>query len=151
MSMHKTKKVWTFCKTHIRMGRWFQNLDLSIGPWVVVVGMYRNVDAFHLDTPVLYSILWLILCASHCFPFENAGRQDFTHMIARPSINKDIKRSENNQRHTIPVSFQYSAPLPRVLSPSSLLTGLVLYRWTKYEWPKIKLLICRMQSYNHEC
>ena len=29
--------------------------------------------------------------ASHCFPIEKAGRQDFTHMIARPSINKDIK------------------------------------------------------------
>ena len=32
----------------------------------------------------------MIWCASHCFPVEKAGRQDFTHMIARPLINKDI-------------------------------------------------------------
>ena len=29
--------------------------------------------------------------ASHCFPIEKASRQYFTHMIARPLINKTIK------------------------------------------------------------
>ena len=29
--------------------------------------------------------------ASNHFPIEKAGRQDFTQMIAQPSINKDIK------------------------------------------------------------
>ena len=30
--------------------------------------------------------------ASHCFPIEKAGRQDLLEMIARPSINQDIKK-----------------------------------------------------------
>ena len=29
--------------------------------------------------------------ASHCFSIEKAGRQNFKHTIARPSINRDIK------------------------------------------------------------
>ena len=35
--------------------------------------------------------LHLIRWASHYFPIEDAGRQDFTHMIAQPAINKDLK------------------------------------------------------------
>ena len=33
----------------------------------------------------------LLFLASHCFPIEKVGRQDSIDMIARPSINKDIK------------------------------------------------------------
>ena len=29
--------------------------------------------------------------ASHCFPIKKSGRQDYIHMIARPSIKKDIE------------------------------------------------------------
>ena len=32
----------------------------------------------------------MIWCASHYFPIEKTGRQDFTHIIARPLIDKDI-------------------------------------------------------------
>ena len=32
--------------------------------------------------------------ASHCFPIEKAGRQDFLHMIARPRIYKIGKQCE---------------------------------------------------------
>ena len=35
-----------------------------------------------------YFCLWWF---SHCFPTEKTGRQDFMHMIARISINKDKK------------------------------------------------------------
>ena len=38
-----------------------------------------------------YSPFGEIRWASHCFPTEKAGTQDFTHMIARPSFNKDIE------------------------------------------------------------
>ena len=46
-------------------------------------------------------ILQVIRCASHCFPIEKAGRQDFIHIIAQTSINKDIKDRKNNVRHTV--------------------------------------------------
>ena len=36
----------------------------------------------------------IVRWASHCFPIEKARRQDFTHMIARPSINKDIENQK---------------------------------------------------------
>ena len=41
----------------------------------------------------------MLQCASHCFPIENAFRQEFMHMIARPAIYKDNKRTENNLRN----------------------------------------------------
>ena len=41
----------------------------------------------------------IVRFASHCFPIEKVGRQDFTHMIARPSSNTDIK---NKLRPTVP-------------------------------------------------
>ena len=37
-------------------------------------------------------------CASYCFPIEKAGRQDFKHMIALPSINRDIENLEKKKR-----------------------------------------------------
>ena len=29
--------------------------------------------------------------STNCFPIKKAGKQDFKHMIAQPSIKKDIK------------------------------------------------------------
>ena len=40
-----------------------------------------------IDLLLLSQVQW----ASQCFPIDNAGGQGFTHMIARPSINKDFK------------------------------------------------------------
>ena len=37
-------------------------------------------------------------CASHCFPIEKAGRQDFTH-IARNSNNKEKKIGKQPETH----------------------------------------------------
>ena len=31
-----------------------------------------------------------VTCPSHCFPIKKAGRQDFPHIIAWPSINQDM-------------------------------------------------------------
>ena len=45
--------------------------------------------------------------ASHCFPSKKAGRQDFMHMIARPSINKDIK-NRKTMRDTCLLQFLHS-------------------------------------------
>ena len=61
-----------------------------------------NCDTFPLKVflCMLFTIFYLIKqyspfgeirWASHCFPTEKAGTQDFTHMIARPSFNKDIE------------------------------------------------------------
>ena len=45
---------------------------------------------------VLYRIK--VPCSSHCFQIEKSGRQDFLHMIDRPSINKDIKIDKGQVR-----------------------------------------------------
>ena len=37
--------------------------------------------------------------SSHCYPSEKAGRQDFTYMIALPSIKKDIKSRKQREEH----------------------------------------------------
>ena len=35
------------------------------------------------------------------FSDRKIGRQDFMHMVARPSINKDIDKSENNMKYSV--------------------------------------------------
>ena len=44
--------------------------------------------------------LHLLRWASHCFPIEKAGIQDFTHMIAQPSI-KTLKIGKQPEAHLI--------------------------------------------------
>ena len=46
---------------------------------------------------------------SHCFPIEKVGRQDLMHLIARPSINKDIKIGKQCEAHGISGPFPASA------------------------------------------
>ena len=38
--------------------------------------------------------------ASHCFPIEMASRHDFLEMIARPSLNHDIKIGKQWKAHS---------------------------------------------------
>ena len=48
-----------------------------------------------------------IRCASQCFPIKKAGRQDFTHTIARPSTNTDNKIGKQREPHGICVLFTF--------------------------------------------
>ena len=45
---------------------------------------------------------YIIRWASYCFPIEKAREQDFTNIIAQPSINKVItNRRIMHERHTV--------------------------------------------------
>ena len=42
----------------------------------------------------MYNLSIVLWCASHCFPIDEAGKQDFKHMNARPTIKLDGKQFE---------------------------------------------------------